>query len=193
MIMSKYLLNPFLFWWSQNQRRRKANSSQFQLQLHCNVANFYGTIRFFPCVAVCFVFKSQFSEHRTLTIATLSIWWFQLSGNRTWGGGAMGGVHFICQCTNLGLPHTFSQFLLPGIGWEEPEANPFTPMRLGWDPDARASDLVLEGRVSGIRLGTDFHIQPHDPPFPQPKQFLIHIPTSKVMALFIEQNPQPLN
>lgn len=101
-----------------------------------------------------------------------------------------GFTSFVSAQTSDFLP---LQFLLPGVGWEESEVNPFTPMRLGWDPDARASDLVLEGRVSGIRLGTDFHIQPHDPPFPQSKQFLIHIPTSKVMTLFIEQNPQPLN
>ena len=60
-------------------------------------------------------------------------------------------------------------------------------MRLHWDPDARANDLVLEGRAFGIRPGTDFHIHPHDTPSPQPKEFLIHIPTSKVMALFMNK------
>lgn len=81
----------------------------------------------------------------------------------------MDGVHLICQCTNLGLSPT--SVSASWGGWEESEVNPFAPMRLGWDPDARASDLVLEGRVSGIRLGTDFHIQPHDPPSLNPNSF----------------------
>lgn len=120
-------------------------------------------------VAVGFVFKSQVSEHRTLKTATLSIWWFQQRGGRRWGGEQWKGfTSFVSAQTSDFLP---LQSLPPGTGWEELEANPCTPMRLGWDPDARASDLVLEGRVSGIRPGTDFHIHPHDPPTLNPNGF----------------------
>ena len=84
----------------------------------------------FLCVAVCFVFKSHVSEHKRLTMATLSIWWFQLTGNRRWGGEQQAAFtsDVSLQTSNFLPPES----LPPEPGWEEPEATPLKPMRLAW-------------------------------------------------------------
>lgn len=83
---------------------------------------------FCVCVAMCF--KPHIPEHKRLTMATLSIWWFQVTGNRRQGEeqGAGFTLRVSAQTSNFLLPES----LPPEAGWEEPEATLLKPLRLGW-------------------------------------------------------------